>query len=400
MLLILQHMLQNVMSTRRPWHLLSSGNSAKPLGPWAAEHFNRILENDFAMSNIQLTPLKRFLLLCLTLASVAAFGQAAFSAEPLPKQVPVPANNAMSQAKINLGRQLFFDPRLSKDGTVSCNSCHNVMLGGEDGRAGSVGIKGQVGGRSAPTVWNSAFLSVQFWDGRAATLEEQAIGPLTNPIEMGMESHDAVIARVQLIPGYVKQFKATFGKAGGLNIGNLAKAIAAYERTLVTRNSPVDLYLGGKKAALNASAQRGLILVESVGCMACHSGPNYAGPALPVGTGFYQKFPVFPNAEIEAKYKFTEDTGRFQVTKAEADRHTYRVPTWRNIALTAPYFHNGAVNSLEEAVRVMAKLQLNKDLADKEVTDIAAFLLALNGERPAQSIPRLPDGPMGASLVQ
>lgn len=338
--------------------------------------------------------------LCAGILVGMLLSSAAWAVEALPKKVPVPQDNAMSEAKIELGKQLFFDPRLSKDGNVSCNSCHNVMLGGEDGRAGSVGVRGQVGGRSSPTVWNAGFMSVQFWDGRAASLEDQAKGPLTNPVEMGMENHDAVINRVRGIPGYVKQFDAVFAKQGGLNIDNLARAIAAYERTLVTPNSDVDKYVSGKKTALDAHAKRGMELVESVGCVSCHSGPNFAGPALPVGVGFYQKFPVYPDAAIEGKYKFSADAGRFEVTKAEADRSMWRVPTWRNVALTAPYFHNGAVQSLDEAVRVMAKLQLNKELVEADVKDIVAFLTALSGERQPQKMPKLPESAAGKSFLQ
>lgn len=322
----------------------------------------------------------------------------AFALEALPSKPPIPADNPLSAAKIELGKQLYFDPRLSQDGTVSCNSCHNVMAGGDDGRPHSIGIRGQHGGRSAPTVWNSAFLSVQFWDGRAKSLEEQAKGPLTNPIEMGMESHDAVIARIKKIPGYVEGFQKAFPKESGPTIDQLAKAIASYERTLITPGSPYDQYMKGNKKALSAAAVRGMGLVQSVGCTSCHSGPIFAGPALPEGTGFFQKFPMFPGSAYDKKYEFTKDGGRFEVTKNEADRGMFRVPTWRNVAVTAPYFHNGKVKTLDEAIRVMAKTQLNKDLKDEEVKDIQAFLESLTGKFPEQKMPRLPATP-GESLV-
>ncbi len=317
---------------------------------------------------------------------------ALYAWDALPKKAPEPADNPTTPAKVELGRKLYFDPRLSRDGTVSCNSCHNAMAFGDDGRPNSVGISGQKGGRSAPTVWNAAFLSVQFWDGRAASLEDQAKGPLTNPIEMGMPNHDAVITRVKQIPGYVAEFKSTFNGKGDevVTIDNLAKAIAAYERTLITPGSAYDQYVGGKKSALTREQIRGMQLVQDVGCMSCHMGSNFSGPALPVGTGFYQKFPMFPDKEIEGKYKFTQDPGRYGVTKNDEDKNKYRVPTWRNVALTAPYFHNGAVKTLDEAVRVMAKTQLNKTLKDDEVKDIVAFLGALSGPFPEQKIPRLP----------
>ncbi|MFN7684672.1 MAG: cytochrome-c peroxidase [Oligoflexia bacterium] len=311
--------------------------------------------------------------------------------ETLPLKAPAPADNPTTAAKVELGKKLYFDARLSANNTVSCNSCHNVQANGDDGSAVSTGIHGQKGGRSSPTVWNSAFLSAQFWDGRAATLEEQAKGPLTNPIEMGMKDHDAVIAKVKAIPGYVKEFEKVFGKKNPVTIDHLAKAIAAFERTLITPDSPVDRYIKGDKKALTEQQVRGMQLVQSVGCVACHMGPNYAGPAgLPLGTGFYQKFPMFPDASLEKKYGFTKDLGRYGVTQKDSDKNFWRVPTWRNVARTAPYFHNGAVKTLDEAVRVMAKTQLNRTLKDDEVRDIVAFLEGLNGTYPKILAPELP----------
>ncbi|NDG84658.1 MAG: cytochrome-c peroxidase [Proteobacteria bacterium] len=314
----------------------------------------------------------------------------AFAFDALPAKPPVPADNPVTPAKVELGKQLYFDPRLSKDGSISCNSCHNVMAGGDDNRPNSVGVKGQHGGRSAPTVWNSAFMSVQFWDGRAKSLEEQAKGPLTNPIEMGMDSHALVIERIKKIPGYVEAFKKAFPRDSDITIDHVAKAIATYERTLLTPNSAFDRYLKGEKKALPAAAVRGMGLVQSVGCTSCHSGPNFAGPQLPEGTPFFQKFPTFPGSKYDAQYSLTKDGGRFEVTKNEADRGMWRVPTWRNVAVTAPYFHNGSVKTLGEAIRVMAKTQLNKELKDDEVKDIESFLESLTGKFPEQKMPRLP----------
>lgn len=310
--------------------------------------------------------------------------------ESLPKKAPAPKDNPTTPAKVELGKQLYFDPRLSLDGTVSCNSCHNVMSNGSDNRPVSAGIKGQLGGRSAPTVWNSAFHSVQFWDGRAATLEEQAKGPLTNPIEMGMPNHQAVMDRIKKIPGYVTQFERVFGK-NGMTIDNLAKAIAAYERTLITPDAPIDLYLRGNEKALSAQAKKGLKTVMEVGCVACHTGINFNGANLEPGEGSYQKFPTFTDNEYVKKYQFMKDKGRAEVTKDEADAHFWRVPTWRNVALTAPYFHNGSVKTLPEAVRVMAKTQLGKDLTEEQVSDIVAFLQSTTGKFPSQALPRLPE---------
>ncbi len=327
-----------------------------------------------------------------------AWGSQALAMEPLPAQPPVPADNPLSAAKIELGKMLYFDPRLSIDGTVSCNSCHNVMTNGTDNRPVSVGVKGQKGGRSAPTVFNAAFLSAQFWDGRAATLEDQAKGPILNPIEMGMPSEAAVLDRLNNIPGYVAKFAEVFGGDKALTYDNLAKAIAAYERTLITPNSPFDRYKRGDENAMSEQAKRGMKLVEEVGCTACHNGPNFAGPALPTGQGFFQKFPTNQNSGYVKKYDLMGDTGLHSVTGKDEDKFMWRVPTWRNVALTAPYFHNGSVKTLEEAVRVMADTQLNKSLSKKEVADIVAFLNALTGEIPAQTLPVLPQ-PVNMSVV-
>jgi len=315
----------------------------------------------------------------------------AWAMEALPKVVPVPADNPQTPAKIELGKTLYFDPRLSVDATVSCNSCHNVMAAGEDGRPVGVGVRGQRGGRGSPTVWNSAFHTVQFWDGRAASLEEQAKGPLTNPIEMGMPNHDAVMARVKTIPGYVAMFKAAFPKdADPVTIDNLAKAIASFERTLITPDSAFDLYKRGNKKAMSEAAVRGMKLVEEIGCTACHTGPNFAGEGLKMGEGNYQPFPQIPGSKYDKQYDLLSDKGRFEVTKDKEDMHKWRVPTWRNVAVTAPYFHNGKVRTLDEAVRVMAKTQLDQDLTEAQVGDIVAFLNALTGKFPKITAPQLP----------
>ncbi len=320
------------------------------------------------------------------LVSMLASG-AVSALEALPTTPPIPADNPMSTAKVELGKQLYFDPRLSIDGTVSCNSCHNVMATGTDSRPTSVGINGQRGGRNAPTVWNAAFLSAQFWDGRAATLEDQAKGPPLNPIEMGMPSEQAVVDRLNAIPGYKAQFESIFGK---VSYDNMAKAIAAYERTLITPNSPFDRYIKGEKSAMSAQAVAGMKVFEDVGCSACHSGANFAGPKLPMGEGFYQKFPLNEN-KYTAKYDLKADKGRYEVTKDKGDMNVWRVPTLRNVAVTAPYFHNGSVNTLPEAVRVMGAAQLGVTLKDDQVEKIVAFLEALTGEFPVQTMPRLPD---------
>ena len=331
----------------------------------------------------------RWLRLVALLAVVSA---AARAFEPLPERPVDPPDNPTTAAKVALGKTLFFDPRLSVDGTVSCNSCHNVMAGGDDNRPASMGVRGQLGGRSAPTVWNAAFLSVQFWDGRAPSLEEQAKGPMINPVEMGDPNHTAVTTRLSGIAGYAPLFERAFGGAE-VTIDRIAQAIAAYERTLVTPDSPLDRYLKGDKTALTAAQQRGMAAFADTGCVSCHSGPAFAGPALPAGQGFYQKFPAFPGSAYDSRYDLMSDLGRYQATHAEADKHFFRVPSLRNVALTAPYFHNGAVPTLAEAVRVMAKVQLDKDLDDARVENIVAFLEALSGTFPDQEMPRLPPTP-------
>lgn len=340
----------------------------------------------------------RALLLLQVLFSVATFaGKEAEYFQPLPAKAPVPKDNPMTAEKIELGKQLFFDPRLSKDGTISCNSCHNVMGNGTDNKAFSAGVGSKLGGRSSPTVWNAAFQSVQFWDGRAKDLEEQAKGPLTNPIEMAMDSHDLAVERLRKIPDYVVSFEKVFGKSG-LNINNAAKAIAAFERTLITPNAPLDKYLRGDKKAMTKQAIKGMNLVIELNCVQCHNGKNLSGPDLPIGEASWQKFPLIPDDVYTPKYKLLADKGRAEVTKDSEHDHYYRVPTWRNIALTAPYFHNGSVKTLEEAVRVMAKVQLAKEVTDEQVADIVEFLKSATGEFPKIVMPRLPQTP-GSSLI-
>ncbi len=313
--------------------------------------------------------------------------------QPLPDTAPAPADNPTTAAKVELGKMLYFDPRLSSTGTVSCFSCHNVMEGGDDHMTTSAGVHGLKGGRNAPTVWNSAFHSVQFWDGRAPSLEEQAKGPPVNPIEMGMADLTAVIDRVRHIPGYKPYFESAFGAGDVVTMDNAAKAIAAYERTLITPGNAYDRYAKGDMKALTAQQVRGLEALASVGCTSCHQGPAFNGPPLPAGTGFFMKFPTYEDNAYVVKYKLMDDLGRATVTKDPADRAMWRVPTLRNLEFTAPYMHTGTVKTLPEAVRVMAVTQLNKTLPDAQVDDIVAFLMALSGPFPQQTMPRLPPTP-------
>ena len=313
--------------------------------------------------------------------------------ESLPESAPSPADNPTTAEKIELGKMLFFDPRFSATGTVSCFSCHNVMEGGDDHRSVSIGVHGQTGGRNAPTVWNAAFLSSQFWDGRAATLEEQAVGPVTNPIEMGMESLDDALDRLRAIPGYKQHFDSAFGAGDNVTMDNAAKAIAAYERTLITPNSPYDRYVDGDKGVLSAQAIRGMKSFESVGCLSCHSGATFSGPPMPAGAGFFVKFPTFADEGYLDEFDLLADAGRFESTGNEADKHVWRVPTLRNLEFTAPYFHNGAAKSLDDVILVMAQAQLNRNLDRGQVADIVSFLESLSGEFPKQTMPRLPPTP-------
>jgi cytochrome c peroxidase len=331
--------------------------------------------------------------LALLCSFLSATTMAASQWQALPEKAPEPADNPTTPEKVELGKMLYFDTRLSSNGTVSCFSCHNVMEGGDDHRTTSIGVHDQAGGRNAPTVWNAAFHSVQFWDGRAATLEDQAKGPPANPIEMGMNDLNAVSDRIEKIPGYKPYFDKAFGTGDNVNIDNIAKAIAAYERTLITPNSPYDRYVRGEKTAMNDQQIRGMQTFAETGCTACHSGANFNGPTQKTGQGFYQKFPTFTDNDYVSKYGLMNDAGRMAATGKEADKNMWRVPTLRNLAYTAPYMHTGSVKSLPEAVRVMSKTQLGKELQPQQVEEIVAFLGALNGEFPEQTMPRLPATP-------
>ena len=307
--------------------------------------------------------------------------------EALPTSPPIPSDNPQTEAKIKLGKTLFFDPRISRTGTISCNSCHNILLGGDDGRTVST-ADGKIGKRNTPTIWNTAFISSLFWDGKATTLEEHAKYPLVDTTKMNMVDWQTVIRRLQAIPGYKTMFNDSFPNEE-ITVKNITKAIAVYERTLITPNSPYDRYVTGDKNALTNQQIAGMELFAEVGCISCHSKPNFSGPQL-IGEGWLKKFPKIIGSEYDSKYRLLEDTGRYQFTGKKSDKHLWRVPTLRNIALTAPYFHNGAVATLSEAVQVMAKTQLNKNLSIHQIQNIVVFLNGLTGEFPKQTIPSLP----------
>jgi cytochrome c peroxidase len=335
--------------------------------------------------------------LAMLAGSLLSTQASAIEWQALPETAPAPADNPTTEAKIELGKMLYMDPRFSSTGTVSCNSCHNVMEGGEDSRAVSMGVHGLTGGRNAPTVWNSAFHSVQFWDGRVDLLEDQAKGPVTNPVEMGMSDIQKAMDRVRAIPGYRPYFDKAFGE-DAMSVDNAAKAVAAFERTLITPNSAYDRFVKGDKKALNKQQQKGMEKFADLGCVACHAGPAFNGPQNEFGEGFYSKFPTYVDNQYVAKYKLSEDTGRQAHTGKKEDAGMFRVPTLRNITDTAPYFHNGLVNDLHEAVRVMAATQLKQELSQQDTDDIVAFLEALTGEYPQIMMPRLP-ATSGKSIV-
>lgn len=336
----------------------------------------------------------------VALASGLIFGGlgSAFAFGEFPAKVPVPADNPMTPQKIALGKQLYFDPRLSLSGNVSCDSCHRVTSNGSDSLPLSFGVLGRVDvPRHAPTVFNAAFNTVQFWDGRAKSLEDQAKGPMLNPVEMGMPDGKAVVHRVEEIPGYRKEFASVFGVKDPITFEHVVQAIATYERTLVTPGSAYDRYLKGDKAAMSAQAVQGMSLVKSEGCVMCHSGAMFDNPGTPMGTGWYQKFPVYAKnpscSSYMNEYGLMKDRGRYDVTHKASDEHMFKVPSWRNVALEAPYFQNGSVQTLPDAIRIMAVCELNKTLSDGQVRDIAAFMDSLTGKFPKETLPREPQTP-------
>lgn len=335
----------------------------------------------------------RLMLIAGVVAAFAGGTSTAQTWEALPTVAPAPATNPTVAARVDLGRMLYHDPRFSETGTVSCSSCHNLMEGGDDHRPTSIGVHGMKGGRNAPTVFNAAFLTSQFWDGRAPTLEAQAKGPIVNPVEMGMKDLGSAIDRIRKIPGYAPYFKAAFGDGDVVTIDNAADAIAAFERTQITPNSPYDRYVQGDKSTLTAQQQRGMKAFAETGCQACHSGVVFAGPALPMGTPFLQKFPLNATDPFVKQYDLLADKGRFNTTRNPADEYMWRVPQLRNLIYTAPYLHNGSVKTIPEMVLLMGRVQLGKDVPPATVADITAFLESLTGEFPRELMPRLPPTP-------
>lgn len=283
-------------------------------------------------------------------------------------------DNALSEAKVKLGKILYYDKRLSVNDDISCNSCHNLNTFGVDNLPVSPGDKGQKGSRNSPTVLNAAFHTSQFWDGRAKTIEEQAGMPILNPVEMAVPDEKFLEKKLRGIDLYQSLFAEAFaGEKEPITYPNITKAIGAFERTLIT-TAPFDEYLNGNIEALSLEEKKGLKVFMDAGCNSCHSGPLLGGQML-------QKFGMFHDYWEFTKSK-NIDEGRFAVTGQEADKFMFKVPSLRNIAKTYPYFHDGSVEKLEDATRIMAKVNLNKDLSPEEISSISKFLNTLTGELP------------------
>jgi cytochrome c peroxidase len=301
--------------------------------------------------------------------------------KPIPSVVPNIKDNMVTRAKIELGRMLFFDPRLSRSGLISCNTCHNLGTGGDDNLPTSVGHGWQKGPRNAPTVFNAVFSAAQFWDGRAEDLKAQAKGPVQAGVEMA-NYPDRVVETLKSMPEYVRRFQAAFpGEQNPVTFDNMARAIEAFEATLLTPASRFDQFLEGNEQALTEEEKTGLGLFIDKGCASCHNGVNVGGTAY-YPFGLVKK----PGADILPP----ADKGRFQVTRTATDNYVFRAAPLRNIALTAPYFHSGQVWDLKQAVAIMGTAQLGAELTDQETDAIAAFLETLTGEQPRVEYPVLP----------
>ncbi|HVJ91132.1 MAG TPA: cytochrome-c peroxidase [Labilithrix sp.] len=308
----------------------------------------------------------------------ATVDRALLAAFPALPEKMLPPGGTISDDAVALGKELYFDARLSKNQDISCNSCHQLDTYGVDNKPTSPGHKGQLGGRNSPTVYNAALHGAQFWDGRAKDVEAQALGPILNPVEMAMKDEAAVLAVIRSIPEYVASFKKAFPTdKEPVTYVNLGKAIGAFERTLVTP-SRFDKYVAGDDSALTEDERAGLAKFLDVGCNTCHTGAA-------VGGRDFKKLGQAKPWPTEIK-----DNGRFDVTKDPADKHLFKVPSLRNIEKTGPYFHDGSVTTLDEAVRLMALHQLGKELSPADVSSIVTFLKSLTGELPKIDKPELP----------
>lgn len=297
---------------------------------------------------------------------------------PLPADM-ADAKHPITDERVALGKALYFDTRLSKANDISCNTCHDLAAFGVDNKPVSPGHEGQLGDRNSPTVYNAALQFRQFWDGRAADVEEQATKPITNPVEMAMADDAAVVEQLKGIPGYAPLFKAAFeDEADPISMHNVGVAIGAFERTLTTP-SRWDEFLGGKLDALSDQEVEGLSTFLEVNCHMCHLGPLLGG-------GMYQKLGLMKPYE-------TKDTGRHKETGSDADKYFFKVSPLRNVEKTAPYLHDGSIGTLEEVTKVMAEYQLGKTLTAEQTADLVAFIKALTGKLPEDKIqkPTLPE---------
>ncbi|MEE4162125.1 MAG: cytochrome-c peroxidase [Woeseiaceae bacterium] len=295
------------------------------------------------------------------------------AAEPIQ---PISPPKQINLAQAELGKKLYFDPRLSKSGFISCNSCHNLSMGGTDNLKTSIGHNWQQGPINAPTVLNSSMNVAQFWDGRAADLKEQAGGPIANPKEMAF-SHMLTVDVLDSIPEYVIEFQQVFD-THAITIDEVTEAIAEFEKTLVTPNSRFDLWLLGDEDAITADELDGYQLFKTSGCVGCHNGKAVGGTS-------FQRMGV-----IEPYQTDNPAEGRSAVTGKDADRFSFKVPTLRNVQLTYPYFHDGEAETLAEAVDIMGRLQLGRVFTDEENRKIVAFLETLTGDQPSFQLPILP----------
>ncbi|MDD6895223.1 MAG: cytochrome c peroxidase [Prevotellaceae bacterium] len=289
---------------------------------------------------------------------------------------PIPDSVAVNADKVALGKELYHDTRLSGDGTISCASCHAIETAGVDNHKFSDGIGGQQGGINAPTSYNAVFNFVQFWDGRALTLAEQAAGPPLNPVEMGSKSFDEIAGRLAADADFAKRFTAVYPE--GLNEKTITDAIAEYEKTLLTPNCPFDLYLKGDKNAMTAEQIEGYELFKEYKCATCHAGVNMGGLSYEL---MGQRADYFKDREVNAKSGLTDsDNGRWAQTKVERDRYRFKTPSLRNIALTWPYYHDGSVPTLEKATEMMAEYQVGRKMPEAEIKKVKSFLDALTGQ--------------------
>lgn len=307
--------------------------------------------------------------------------------QPLPEKPLIAKDNPMTDAKIALGKKLFFDKRLSSNTKITCNDCHNLNAGGDNNQASGIGVSGKPTRRNPPTLLNIGLQTVLYWDGRSKTLEQQSVDHLKDPDIMGNTDPRELINRISSDKEYVKAFMRTFKSAHALKIENIAKALASFLRTLMTPDSPFDRFIKGDKTAISKKAQQGIQIFNDTGCLACHFGVNFAGPApgpaMGMGDGFYELFPNNLGSKYDKSHKLVDDLGRYEFTGQDYEKFMWRVPPLRNIELTAPYFHNGSAKTLEEAVAIMAKTQTDKVLSQDEIDAVVEFLKSLTGKKPA-----------------